>query len=225
MSHRFEDGFNGEFGEYRINELSEFVNSGSVLEIGCGEGTITKFLLGVCRRVVSIEPDARAFEVAKSLGAETHNVRFEDFETQEKFDYVIATGVLEHIEDDKAFVNKVKRFLKPLGKFIVTVPNSDSLHRQIGLEMGIIQDLKELGELDRKVGHYRYYDDSSLCDLMLKNGFWVTSLRGIFLKALPQDEMQFLPKRYRPALYRLGKKHPSLCAEIFCVAEMARLDA
>jgi SAM-dependent methyltransferase len=41
------------------------------------------------------------------------------------FDYAIAVEVLEHVEDDAAFVREVRRVLKPNGIFIITTPNGD----------------------------------------------------------------------------------------------------
>jgi SAM-dependent methyltransferase len=41
------------------------------------------------------------------------------------FDYAIAVEVLEHVEDDAAFIREVRRVLKPNGVFIMTTPNGD----------------------------------------------------------------------------------------------------
>ncbi len=41
------------------------------------------------------------------------------------FDAVVAVEVLEHVEDDAAFVREVHRVLKPGGTFLMTTPNGD----------------------------------------------------------------------------------------------------
>jgi 2-polyprenyl-3-methyl-5-hydroxy-6-metoxy-1,4-benzoquinol methylase len=41
------------------------------------------------------------------------------------FDVVVAVEVLEHVEDDAAFVRQVCRVLKPSGVFLMTTPNGD----------------------------------------------------------------------------------------------------
>jgi SAM-dependent methyltransferase len=41
------------------------------------------------------------------------------------FDCVVAVEVLEHVEDDVAFVQHVYRILKPGGHFVMTTPNGD----------------------------------------------------------------------------------------------------
>jgi SAM-dependent methyltransferase len=41
------------------------------------------------------------------------------------FDLVVATEVLEHVDDDAAFLAGVERVLKPGGCFVMTTPNGD----------------------------------------------------------------------------------------------------
>jgi SAM-dependent methyltransferase len=42
------------------------------------------------------------------------------------FDCVVAVEVLEHVEEDAAFVREVARVLRPGGTFLMTTPNGDS---------------------------------------------------------------------------------------------------
>lgn len=43
----------------------------------------------------------------------------------QSFDAIIAVEVLEHVEEDDAFVRNVARVLKPGGRFLMTTPNGD----------------------------------------------------------------------------------------------------
>ncbi len=45
----------------------------------------------------------------------------------EAFDCVVSVEVLEHVEEDEAFVREVHRVLKPGGIFLMTTPNGDSV--------------------------------------------------------------------------------------------------
>jgi SAM-dependent methyltransferase len=45
------------------------------------------------------------------------------------FDIVVAVEVLEHVEEDAAFVRNVARVLKPGGAFLMTTPNGDFLRK------------------------------------------------------------------------------------------------
>jgi len=95
-----------------------------ILEIGCGTGgniaMLTRF-----GRVRAMEYDDYARSMATGLsgitivpGSLPDNVPFDDHQ----FDLVCLLDVLEHIEDDRAALSRVKRLLKPDGRLLVTVP-------------------------------------------------------------------------------------------------------
>ena len=223
-NHSYEDGFNGKFGEYRIRKIREAISllpeMNSVLEIGCGEGRITAFLDGCFERVVAVEPSEKFLEKAKKRAtAEFHQSLFENWDSHEKFDCIVITGVLEHVRDVGVFLRLVKEKMKKETLVILTVPNAYSLHRRLGLKMGLIGSLTELGELDNKVGHYRYYDSVGLIRDLNGNGFAVLSMGGIFLKPLPFAEIERLPEEYLEALFLVGEEYPESCAELFVIAK------
>jgi SAM-dependent methyltransferase len=43
----------------------------------------------------------------------------------EAYDVIVSVEVLEHVEEDKLFLDEVKRVLKPGGCFLMTTPNGD----------------------------------------------------------------------------------------------------
>ena len=224
-AHSYAEGFNGRLTKYRTRTISEYIKGGTVLELGCGEGAITRFLVKTCVRVVALEPAPRFYNIltekVRSPNLETHKVFTEDFQSDEKFDYVVASGVLEHVEDVSKFLESAKRFMRKDSQLLLTVPNATSLHRRIGKEMGLIGSLDELGPLDKKVGHYRYYDFPTLRQDLEANGLSVQTLEGIFLKPFPSMDMMWLPEEYYyDALYEVGKQTPEFCAEIFAVSTL-----
>jgi SAM-dependent methyltransferase len=48
----------------------------------------------------------------------------------QSFDVIVAIEVLEHVEEDDAFVRNVARILKPGGLFLMTTPNGDFIPRR-----------------------------------------------------------------------------------------------
>lgn len=218
--HSYTGGFNGEFAKYRIRKLNECNNilSGSVLDVGCGEGQILDYLHGKFDKVVAIEPAMKPYNITKNKfpNLEIYNTIFEEFEYDDRFDVVLAMGVLEHVPDPQVFLRQARKYLK--GRLVVTVPNGESLHRRIGMKMGLIKSHDELGVLDVRVGHHRYYDFDSLRREIETAGFEVGVMTGIFVKPFPFPEIAKLSEDYREGLYKLSYELPRLCAEIFLIA-------
>ncbi len=93
-------------------------------------------------------------------------INLEKFEIEMKFDLVVATDVLEHIQDDSSFLSHMKRHCKAGGRFVITVPALSYLY----------------GYPDEILGHYRRYSIQQFCSL-LKTCMEITWHRyyGVFL--------------------------------------------
>jgi SAM-dependent methyltransferase len=77
------------------------------------------------------------------------------------FDAVVCLNVLEHIDDDVAAVEKAYQTLAPAGRLILYVPAFPCL----------------LGEIDRRLGHFRRYRRDSLRKLLLRVGLNAETIR------------------------------------------------
>ena len=105
------------------NRAAEIV-SGDVLEIGTGTGYGIELVAPHCDRFVTVDKYA--------AGGDRHaaNVEFRRMCVpplgfgDESFDFVITFQVIEHIDDDAAFVREIARVLRPGGRMILTTPNA-----------------------------------------------------------------------------------------------------
>lgn len=112
----------------------------SVLEIGCGEGgNLIPFTEIGCRTVgVDLNKNkinnANKFYSTKENSPKFVLTDIYEWKTDEKFDIVMLRDVLEHIHNQKYFLNFVKKFLKPNGKLFLGFPpwqNPYGGHQQI----------------------------------------------------------------------------------------------
>lgn len=223
--HSYEEGFNGRLTRYRLLRFEQALppdtSGASVLEAGAGEGAVTGYLAERFGSVHAVEPAARFVERLRERHGSRVRVSHSTLEAlpgDERYDYAVAAGVLEHVQDAVRFLALVRERLAPGGALLLTVPNAASLHRQVGLRMGLLQRLDELGPLDHKVGHQRYYDAAGLRADLEAAGFVVERLQGILLKPLPNSAMEALETAYCDALFDLGDELPEYCAELFALA-------
>ncbi len=109
------------------------VESGStVLDAGCGDGSMALLLAGRGCRVVAVSSDAAALADARrrreeaGIGSERLEFRLHDLRcgpVDGSFDVVLCLDVLEHIRDDAAVLTHLANALRPGGRLLLTVPN------------------------------------------------------------------------------------------------------
>lgn len=114
-----------------IADKIEINENTSVLEIGCGEGgNLVPFLDRGCKEVVGIDLSEEKIKNAIAYFSDHKNKQnatfiAEDIYTTQKlgqYDVIIMRDVLEHIHDQERFMDYVKKFLKPDGKFYLGFP-------------------------------------------------------------------------------------------------------
>ena len=142
---------------YFARHLAPFI-SGDVAEVGAGLGGTTRLLCtGSETSWTALEPDADlCSDISRKLaaGALPKTVTpivatLADLEPEVLFDTILYIDVLEHIEQDKAEVERAAAHLKPGGHLIVLAPAHQSLYTPF----------------DKAIGHFRRYTKSSLLAL------------------------------------------------------------
>lgn len=112
--------------------LSQCGEKGSlkVLDIGCADGRALNWYKQV--RIAEVETfgvdfDEKAVELARKAGHTVYCGRFEEAQIPKAtFDLVVATHVIEHVADPKAFAQRAFEVLKPGGIFLIETPNIEA---------------------------------------------------------------------------------------------------
>jgi SAM-dependent methyltransferase len=147
---------------------------------------------------------------------------FELFEPVRKFDAIEMGFVLEHVDDPAFVVRRYKQFLKPGGFIGMAVPNARSLHRLIGYEAGLLDDLYRLSSEDRRLGHKRYFDLESFRELAEAAGLAVRRARGIKMKPVTTGQLGSLnlSPDVKLALYKVADALPAISNAVYIEAAM-----
>lgn len=155
----------------------------SVLDLGYGAGIVTKALMDAGKTVTVVEgsPVVQARIPCGSVLA-----MFEDFDTFDRFDTVVASHVLEHVDDPVALLKKMRRWADSC---VILVPNAKSFHRQLAVLMGLQPSCDTLSDRDRIEGHKRVYTMETLLHDIDKADWQPREGRGFMLKTLPNSMM------------------------------------
>lgn len=204
--------FDQTFHQLCMQWVVETLEEGSrVLEMGFGEGNVTQGLLEANMKVEIVEGAALLVEKAdQKYGSDviTHHEIFENFKPKGKFDCILATNILEHVDDPLAILELVNRWCDESTLLVVTVPNAMSLHRRLAVKMGLQPTLDTLSERDHLVGHQRVYDYEMLVKQVNSVGFKVVAEKGFLLKVLPNSMMKDFSAELVDALYEVADEFP-----------------
>ena len=106
-------------------------NQYSLLEVGCGTAATAEEFGRLGVRFVGIDLDARVVGAARSRGIDARTQDLFAFRTDEQFDVITFSQVLEHVTEPAMFMKHIHDLLRPGGLAVCDVPNHDSLSSKL----------------------------------------------------------------------------------------------
>ena len=107
-----------------------------VLDFGCGSGVMLPFLCGISARVTAMDIDLLPFERISRQRAFPANLTVHDAREltlkdlpKASFDVIVATDVLEHVEDLSGTLADMGTLLKPGGQLVISGPTENILYK------------------------------------------------------------------------------------------------
>ena len=192
---------------------------GSVLDLGCSSGTTSEAIVGAAASLDLVDGSEHYIAVARERVKGPH-VRFfvslfEDFVPDRPYDHIVCSHVMEHVADPVGALARAKTWLAPGGRIWVYVPNARSIHRMLGVKMGVAESIYALSERDHQIGHRRVYDRDSLSRDIRAAGLDHGPLRGALIKPFPNSVMSGIDAKLVHGLVALGADLPDFASDIY----------
>lgn len=218
-----------ELKQLAIKTFSPYMSlTGRGLEFGCSDGYMTSLIAARVRQLTVVDGASAFIEMTKARqlpNVDFECTLFEDFVSHDKFDYIFATYVLEHVNDAVALLAKARTLLSAEGLLFLVVPNARAMSRQLARHMGLLSGLFELTPNDINHGHRRVYDRALLNEHIGAAGLQQVAQGGLLLKPLADFQMnalienEVLGRSQLDGLYKMGLEYPDFAGSIFSVCK------
>jgi len=214
---------------YMIESFKYHFVTGNCLELGSFKGDFTKRLIPYFDDITCVEASDEAIEIAKQTlnrNITYFNSVFETVELPTKYDNIILTHVLEHIDNPTELLTRIRNnWLADEGRLFIVCPNANAPSRQIAVKMGIISHNSAVTTSEAEHGHRITYSLDTLERDARIGGLNVEYRSGIFFKALANFQWDrllntdIISKEYLDGCYHLGQQYPDLCSSIILICK------
>lgn len=222
----------------KILEVIEQYAPKTILEIGCGLEPIFCYLKN-CERyheITIVEPAEKFYEQAKLLSSENKNVIcikgfFEEIVDNlvgKSYDMIVCSGLLHEVIEPEKLLNAIRKTCSENTIVHINVPNMYSIHRLLGVEMGIISDVFEASDANKEYQQNTNFDIKRLRTMIENNGLKVVEDGSYFVKPFSHHQMgvmmqqQIIDENVLDGLYHITKYMPQFGSEIYANCRIQR---
>lgn len=129
-----------------VDTVEKYIESGNVLEIGCGYGYLLNLFDKKRWNCVGVEPFGKACDFARDkLGVNVINgyLTKDTFPEKENFDIIMLFDVMEHLKNAQYMKELIDYYLKPNGLLIIGTGDISSSNAKISREKWAYLTLRE----------------------------------------------------------------------------------
>lgn len=214
---------------YMLKSFQPFFQKGNLLELGSYKGNFTRRVLKYFQDITCVEASEKAVVFAKKeLKGQVKiiNSLFESVTLPTKYDNILLTHVLEHIDNPVFVLKRINdEWLSDKGRLFLVCPNANAPSRQIAVKMGLITHNSAVTAAELEHGHKCTYTLDTLERDAVAAGLKVVHRSGIFFKAMANFQWDrllqtdIISRDYLDGCYKLGHLYPDLCSSIFLMCE------
>lgn len=174
---------------YDREEMLKYLpaNMHKILEVGCGEGLfgfLCKQKMGAEFWGIELIEDAAVKAKDKLDKVLIGNIELDELYIPDNyFDCIVFNDVLEHLQYPWIVLDKIKRYLKPGGYAVASIPNMRYYEIVKGLLFRKEWEYEDAGIMDKT--HLRFFTIKSIRKMFERSGYSVLSLEGIRHEVFP----------------------------------------
>ena len=175
----------------------------SVLDVGGGSGWLLDQVKGCSPRVSftqCVDLDEGAQAEALSRGHAYHLGAIEQFETDRRFDLVLALNLIEHVRDPALVLRRIEGLLTPHGRVLIKTPNFEALDARI------FRHRSWAGYHTPR--HFVLFNRQSFVDLAEQNGLGVVDFS--YTQGAPFWSVSVLDAMRRMGLVDISAERPAI---------------
>jgi SAM-dependent methyltransferase len=179
----------------------------NVLDVGCGDGTVSRLFLEAGNHVLGVDivPEFVNRAIKKGIEAKTADVTKDGLPFSEgEMNVIYAGAFIEHLYDPEFFLRECHKVLTDTGILILSTPNIASLTGRLRMLLGQGPKFYTSALGWEFGGHIRIFTSGTLRRLLEENSFAVEEMTA--------NVVSFIPTRLTrwPWSVRLGKLMPGL---------------
>ncbi len=169
-----------------------------ILDLGCGDGVLTKRLLDRGCDVLGVDASPAMVEAARGRGVSAHVMDGHQLPFQEEFDAVFSNAALHWMLDPDEVLRRVRRALRPGGRFVAEFGGQGNLAQVL---IGLHRVLKSHGYDPESVQPWYFPSTEEYRERLIGQGFQIQSLE-LFPRPtlLPGDVTDWLGMFAQPFL-------------------------
>ena len=127
--------------QYNQTILEAIPKQGSILDLGCVDDNqnylskkhLFKLIHKINQNVVGIDLNKEGISHLKSEGYDVYEQDVQKFNLNRKFDFILASNIIEHLNNLGGFLDSIKKHLKPQGVCVIITPNAYSIINFLGV--------------------------------------------------------------------------------------------
>lgn len=143
---------------------------------------------------------------------------------------IVCSGLLHEVTHPENILQSIVKLCENNTVIHINVPNVYSLHRLLGMEIGIIQNVFDKTENNKQFQQNTNFDMQKLEDMVQNSGMDVIEKGGCFIKPFSHKQMQemldmkIINEEILEGLYNMTTYIPQFASEIYVNCKIKMMD-